>query len=99
MSEGRGRYSTTPLNGLKHNRGGGFRVPPERPRRGQGNTFVFLQVFMSALLPILFSGDLTLHLFIMLLLIGLLSFYNSFLALTAFCFQFCIELSTRLASS
>ncbi len=74
MSEGRGRYSTTPLNGLKHNRGGGFRVPPERPRRGQGNTFVFLQVFMSALLPILF---------VVALILGYTELHWIFLALSA----------------
>lgn len=56
MSESRQKYSSSPLYGLKHSRtGGGFQVPPERPnRRGQGQTFVFLQVAMSALLPVLF---------------------------------------------
>ncbi len=63
MSEGRGKYSTTPLSGLKHTRGG-QRTPygqPSRPNRGsQRNTFVFLQVVMSALLPILFIAALVL---------------------------------------
>ena len=66
MSEGRGKYSTTPLYGLRHsNGGGGFRVPPEKPDRSQRgnqrNTFVFLQVVMSALLPILFLVALILR--------------------------------------
>ena len=39
--------------------------------------------------------DLTLHLFIMLLLIGLLSFYNSFLALTAFVVWVCLALFAK----
>ncbi len=65
MSEGRGKYSTTPLYGLRHNNGGGgFRVPPEKPdrprRTGQRNTFVFLQILMSALLPVLFLVALVL---------------------------------------
>ena len=61
MSEGRGKYSFTPLNGLKRTRSGGYRVQPERPGRGsQRNTFVFLQVFMSAVLPVLFLAALIL---------------------------------------
>ena len=61
MSEGRGKYSSTPLNGLKRTRSGGYRVQPERPGRGsQRNTFVFLQVFMSAVLPVLFLAALIL---------------------------------------
>ena len=39
--------------------------------------------------------DLTLHLFVMLLLIGLLSFYNSFLALTAFVVWACLALFAK----
>lgn len=79
MSEGRGKYSTTPLYGLRHsNSGGGFRVPPEKPdrsRRGsQRNTFVFLQVVMSALLPILF---------VVALLMGYRELHWIFLALSA----------------
>jgi len=65
MSEGRGKYSTAPLYGLKHSRGGGgFRVPPEKQDRarrgGQRHTFVFLQIVMSALLPLLFLAALVL---------------------------------------
>ena len=58
MSENRGKYSTAPLYGLKRPRGGGgFQVPPERPnrsRKGDNSPHTFLQVAMSALLPILF---------------------------------------------
>ena len=79
MSEGRGKYSTTPLYGLRHsNGGGGFRVPPEKPdrsrRNSQRNTFVFLQVVMSALLPILF---------IVALVLGYRELHWVFLALSA----------------
>lgn len=60
MSEGRGKYSTTPLYGLKNKRGGsGFRVPPQdpqRPRRRRNHTF--LQIMLSALLPVLFLAAL-----------------------------------------
>ena len=74
MSEGRGKYSATPLNGLKHSRGG-YRTPPERPRRnGQGGTFVFLQVFMSAVLPVLF---------VVALILGYTELHWIFLALSA----------------
>ncbi|MBQ9196636.1 MAG: hypothetical protein IJ157_05265 [Clostridia bacterium] len=62
MSEGRGKYSSTPLNGLKRARDGGYRVPPERSGRGrQRSAFVFLQVCMSALLPVLFVVALILR--------------------------------------
>ena len=80
MSEGRGKYSTTPLYGLKHSRGsgGGFRVPPEKPDRsrrgGQQSPHVFLQVAMSALLPILF---------IVALILGYTELHWGFLALSA----------------
>lgn len=74
MSEGRGKYSSTPLNGLKHSRGG-YRNPPEQPRRGgQGGTFVFLQVIMSAVLPVLF---------LVALILGYTELHWIFLALSA----------------
>ena len=74
MSEGRGKYSSTPLNGLKHSRGG-YRTPPERPRgNGQGSPFVFLQVIMSAVLPVLF---------IVALILGYTELHWIFLALSA----------------
>ena len=58
MSENRQKYSSSPLYGLNrnHSNGGGFRVPPERRQNSRRNqhTFVWLQVLMSLLLPILF---------------------------------------------
>lgn len=57
MSENRQKYSSSPLYGLKHARGGGgFQVPPPPQKRQGGGqrSFVFLQVAMSALLPLLF---------------------------------------------
>ena len=76
MSESRQKYSSSPLYGLKHSRtGGGFQVPPERPnRRRQGQPFVFLQVAMSALLPILF---------VVALILGYTELHWLFLALAA----------------
>ena len=80
MSEGRGKYSTTPLYGLKNRRSGsGFNVPPERPERSRRRrNFTFLQVMLSALLPLLFlvaliSGYTELHwAFLVLSLLSLL---------------------------
>ncbi len=58
MSENRQKYSSSPLCGLNrnHSNGGGFRVPPEKKQNGRRNqhTFVWLQVLMTLLLPILF---------------------------------------------
>ena len=62
MSENRKKYSSSPLYGLKgsgRSQGGGFQVRMEQPReqsaprQRQGN-FVFLQVCMTLLLPVLF---------------------------------------------
>ena len=78
MSENRQKYSSSPLYGLKHSRGGGggFQVPdrPDRSNRGGRRTFVFLQVAMSALLPILF---------IVALILGYTELHWAFLALSA----------------
>ena len=78
MSEGRGKYSAAPLNGLKHNRGGSYRMQPDRPDRdrrgGNRNTFVFLQVCMSFILPVLF---------IVALVLGYTELHWVFLALAA----------------
>ncbi len=62
MSENRKRYSSAPLYGLKNNsrnQGGGFQVPMEEPRPVQPRpqrqrNFVFLQVCLTLILPILF---------------------------------------------
>ena len=78
MSESRGKYSSAPLNGLKHARSGGYRTPPEDPdrrdRNGGRRTFVFLQILMSALLPVLF---------LVALILGYTELHGAFLALSA----------------
>ena len=56
MSEGRGKYSTTPLYGLRHNNGGGgFGVPPEKPdrsRRSSQRNTLFLTSTMICIINI-----------------------------------------------
>ncbi|MBQ7655886.1 MAG: hypothetical protein IJS41_05205 [Clostridia bacterium] len=64
MSENRQKYSSSPLYGLKHPRsgGGGFQVPerPEKTSSRPRGSFVFLQITMTALLPVLFLAALIL---------------------------------------
>lgn len=62
MSENRKKYSSSPLYGLKNstrNQGGGFQVRMEEPRPVQQRpqrkrNFVFLQVCLTLILPIIF---------------------------------------------
>ena len=75
MSDNRKKYSSSPLYGMRHTRGGGYYVPPERPqRRRDGNTSVPLQIMMTLLLPILF---------IVALILGYRELHLAFLILSA----------------
>lgn len=64
MSEGRQKYSSSPLYGLKNARrapGGGFQLPEkQRSRPRKQRDFVFLQLCLSVLLPLFFVAALIL---------------------------------------
>ena len=82
MSENRKRYSSAPLYGLKNstrNQGGGFQVRMEEPRPVQPRpqrkrNFVFLQVCLTLILPIVF---------IVALILGYSEVHWGFVALSA----------------
>lgn len=81
MSENRKRYSSAPLYGLNNssrNQGGGFQVRMEEPRseqpRKQQHNFVFLQICLTLILPIVF---------IVALILGYSEVHWGFVALSA----------------
>lgn len=80
MSESRQKYSSSPLYGLKNSRGngGGFQVPPERQQRPQRQqkrrNFTFLQIAMTAVLPLVF---------LVAMILGYTEVHWAFLALSA----------------
>ena len=81
MSENRKRYSSAPLYGLKNTgrtQGGGFQVRMDEPRPVERvqrkRNFVFLQVCMTLLLPIVF---------IVALILGYTEVHWGFVALSA----------------